>query len=62
MKTKEIKQAILLAKSFIHRAEALLSDPALITVYNTVRVSKKSGALRRSSMEITRQLAKMRKP
>ena len=60
MKTRQVEQSILLAKSFVIRAERLLTVQGADRTY--IVPGKKSGALRRSSMELTRQLANMRKP
>ena len=51
-----VKQAVEEAKRFIARAEAFLADPPEYQGSG----SMKSGALRRSSMDLTRALADMR--
>lgn len=70
MKTEEIKLAIVEAKRFINRAELLIEGRKEKnsyfyggeTVYYEKPCAKESGALRRASMDLTRQLAQMRKP
>lgn len=65
MQTDEIKQAIQEAKRFIKRAEECIEarKPYESHGYEFTPIApKESGALRRASMDLTRQLAKMRKP
>ena len=70
MKVEEIKLTIAEAKRFIKRAEVLIEcrkekesytyDGK--TFYYDKSCGKESGALRRASLDLTRQLAQMRKP
>lgn len=67
MKTEEIELAIQEAKRFIKLAENLIEQRKKITwehggnaYYN--QAPKESGATRRASLDLTRQLAQMRKP
>lgn len=70
MKTEEIKSAINEAKRFIKRAELLIEGRKQKNSYTydgktftyDKSCAKESGALRRASMDLTRQLAQMRKP
>ena len=60
MNIKEIKTAVAMAHRFIS-----LSKEIKITHYaefDLVSAGKESGALRRASLDLTRQLAQMRKP
>ncbi len=61
MQLEQIKLAIAEAKRFIAAAEHLLSVKAHLTAYH-YQLPKESGTLRRASMDLTRQLAVMRKP
>ena len=56
METCAVEQAIKEAKRFVARAELYLADPPEYQWSG----SMKSGALRRSSMDLTRALADMR--
>ena len=56
MKAEEIEQAVILAKMFVARAE----DLALAGLAEYGTHPKECGALRRASMDLTRQLARMR--
>jgi hypothetical protein len=67
MKTEEIGLAIKEAERFIKLAKNLLEQKKKIkwehggnTYYNSA--PKESGATRRASLDLTRQLAQMRKP
>lgn len=66
MQIEQIKQAIQEAERFIKAAEACIAARRLTyTVDKHVfqpAGPKESGALRRASMDLTRQLAKMRQP
>jgi hypothetical protein len=59
MKTAEIEQAIRIAKTFIARGQKVLLTGGK---YGHATPSINTGALRRCSMELTRQLARMRRP
>jgi hypothetical protein len=66
MNEASIKIAIKEAEQFIHRAKLALKDQAGF-VHDGRKISylvagKKSGALRRASMDLTRALADMRRP
>ena len=67
MNRQDIDVAVAQAKLFIARAEHLIAHAvaqrlsAESQVY-TSHLPKESGALRRTSMELTRALAQMRKP
>lgn len=67
MKTEEIEFAIQEAKRFIKLAENLIEQRKKIssihgeTIYY-YSATKESGATRRASLDLTRQLAQMRKP
>lgn len=60
MQVEQIKVARSLAMKFIHLADELTKsqDPQNLLLFG----SKLSGALRRSSLDLTRALAEMRKP
>lgn len=66
MKRKELDAAVEQARIFIKRAEALTvaavaqAIPATAPNYS-MNFPKESGALRRTSMELTRALAELRK-
>jgi len=59
MTVTKIKAAIKEAQEFIKRAKAAIAEHE--TSDNRMWGSKAAGALRRSSMELTRALAEMRK-
>lgn len=58
MKELEIRRAVLLAKIFIGKAEKLQKAKDIKPDWENY--PKESGALRRSSLDLTRQLAEMR--
>lgn len=60
MKNTEVKKAVAEAKRFIKLAGELKINQYANLMY--IDAGKESGALRRASMDLTRQLAKMRKP
>lgn len=60
MKIEDVRKSVELAKEFISRAKEL--EKVSTNASGHVWGCKESGALRRQSMELTRQLAKMRKP
>lgn len=66
MKTEEIKKAVEEAKRFINAAERCIE--ARKKTYKsgdyefTLNAPKESGACRRASLDLTRQLAEMRRP
>ena len=66
MNIKEIELAVAEAKRFIEKAESCLNAKSV--TYGSgeyifhASAPKESGALRRASMDLTRQLAQMRKP
>ncbi len=66
MKTEEIKKAVKEAKRFIKAAELCIE--ARKKTYRvggyefTSNAPKESGACRRASLDLTRQLAEMRRP
>ena len=66
MKTEEIKKAVKEAKRFIEAAERCIE--ARKQTYKSgdyefnVATPKESGACRRASLDLTRQLAEMRRP
>ena len=60
MKTSEIEQAIRIAKTFIARGQKVLAGE--VNFDGHAAPSIHTGALRRCSMELTRQLARMRRP
>jgi glutaredoxin len=61
MNYTSVKEAKREAEEFVKRAKELLIDyPSSPVIY--IDSNAKSGALRRQSMELTRALAKMRKP
>ena len=55
-----IKQARALAEAFILKADAAMGEASELEQKISLFGSKKSGALRRASMELTRALAHMR--
>jgi len=55
-----ILEAIVEAERYIRAAKAVLDDPELSMSFITG--TAKTGALRRSSMDLTRALARMRRP
>jgi hypothetical protein len=59
-----IKKAVEEAKKFIKRAELVLDEQKSIAGTNNVAIwgSASTSSLRRQSMELTRSLARMRKP
>jgi non-canonical (house-cleaning) NTP pyrophosphatase len=61
MKTEQIKAAVKDAKKFIDRANEVLKEREASSYYGIVGTAK-SGALRRASLDLTRQLSEMRKP
>jgi len=67
MKTEEIELAIQEAERFIKLAKKLIEEKKKIssihgeTIYY-YSATKESGATRRASLDLTRQLAQMRKP
>ena len=66
MRTEEIAHAVILANAFVKKAAACIE--ARSKTYKsgdhifTDSTPKESGAVRRASMDLTRQLAEMRKP
>jgi hypothetical protein len=65
MKVEEIKAAKAEAERFIERASECIEEQAKRSMSNNswaYSCPKESGALRRASLDLTRQLAKMRKP
>jgi len=67
MKTEQIELAIQEAKRFIKIAENLLEQKKKISSIHGETIfyysaPKESGATRRASLDLTRQLAQMRKP
>jgi len=61
MNPTEIRKAVAEAKLFIKRANAALAIVRKIGDFDYLDGGKESGALRRSSMELTRSLADMRR-
>lgn len=61
MTEEKVKQARLTALRFVNLADELLDMTLACPWYQRVG-SKKSGALRRASLDLTRILAEMRKP
>ena len=66
MKRRELDAAVEQARIFIERAEALTAVAVAAAVpatspYYSTNFPKESGALRRTSMELTRALAELRK-
>lgn len=62
MKYNDIKSAISEAKTFIERAESLIEERNESgRVHGYVSGTKKSGAVRRQSMELTNALVLMRR-
>lgn len=62
MKFSATQRAIELAKRFIEAAERLEQRHYNEQKFDYVNAGKDSGAARRASMDLTRQLAEMRKP
>jgi hypothetical protein len=61
MKDQEIKRAVAMCRIFIHRAEQLEKAQNARGVHDASGMCpKESGALRRASMDVTRQLSAMR--
>jgi hypothetical protein len=60
MNTKEIQKAVAEAKRFIDAANIVLAERKESPTYFIG--TKASGAARRASLDLTRQLAEMRKP
>lgn len=56
-----IRKARKAAEEFVKRASAVLSETSLDVTDRILYGSKLTGALRRSSLELTRALAEMRK-
>jgi len=61
MNPTEIRKAVAEAKMFIKRANDALAGVRMIGEFEYLDGGKDSGALRRSSMELTRSLANMRR-
>lgn len=59
MKGTTIVEAIVEAERFIRNAKAVLDEPAHM---GFIVGTAKTGALRRASMDLTRALARMRRP
>lgn len=62
MKSEHIEEAASEAKRFLERVDALSASLGGNLKQLFGGYSKESGALRRASMDLTRALAKMRKP
>lgn len=66
MKTKEIEKAVKEAKRFIAAAELCIAARKKTYVHGDYTfhhdAPKESGATRRASLDLTRQLAEMRRP
>jgi hypothetical protein len=71
MKLAQIRKAKLIAQAFVNRADKVMDEAAKReqgdeysepSFSEYAYPSKSTGALRRCSMELTRQLAEMRKP
>ena len=62
MNPTEIRIAVAAANLFIKRANDALATVDKRGEYEFLYSGKESGALRRSSMELTRSLASMRRP
>ena len=60
MNVKEIKTAVAMAERFIKLSAELKTTKH--SEWEYVDAGKESGALRRASLDLTRQLAQMRKP
>ena len=61
MNETKIKKAMILAQMFISRSEVVLYDDNTKKHKTFIDGNAKTGALRRSSMELTRALASLRK-
>ena len=66
MNEDQIKSTIRDAETFIKRAKAALADTVEFEyqgkLISRMSIGKKSGALRRASLDLTRALADMRRP
>ena len=60
MNIKEIKTAVAMAERFIARSKEIKTTKS--GEFEWIDAGKESGALRRASLDLTRQLAQMRKP
>lgn len=60
MNIKEIKTAVAMARRFIALSHGIKTTKS--GEHEWIDAGKESGALRRASMDLTRQLAQMRKP
>ena len=59
MKMEDLDEAVELAKLFLMRARDAQARTSGISMY--IEINKASGALRRTSMDLTRALAELRK-
>ncbi len=62
MTVKEIEKAVSEAQRFIDSAECAVKHNVTYGGSSYICYGKRSGALRRASMDLTRSLADMRKP
>ena len=60
MNIKEIRQAVAMAQRFIALSKEIKTTKS--GEHEWIDAGKESGALRRASLNLTRQLAQMRKP
>ena len=60
MKLENIKSARMVAREFVRRSDDFLKSIEVNTDLPKIIRTKESGALNRASMELTRQLARMR--
>jgi hypothetical protein len=61
MTRTKVRLAIIEANRFIERAEALNKSQVAVTYTDDFSTSKESGAVRRTSMDLTRALAELRR-